>query len=405
MIMYENNARSILKKLESGYQLPPFSKTAVKLIELAADEATSLNELCSLIEKDPSLTIRVLKLANGAFFKSLSPVTTIQQAVLRIGFRQLRLLALSLSIKDAFPMDKSGRINYDLFWKTSLYRGLLAKGLASKFNVCPPEEAFVAGLILEIGLLIYHDLFLKNTDEDIDLNMHSLEILLSMEKERHGITHREIGETALKFWKFPEEIIMCQRYCYEKDNISKMPELARICSMSERLSVLICHENAHIETTIQELTSAFGVVHDEIYDVVINSMDEVDKTAQALNMKVHGENDLLALMEKANRALIRISECMCDDKQRYPLDDLPTFDTLKTEPEKQNMEVIKTLQAVAHEIKNPLTAVSGFARRLAKTIDPSSEGWRYVEIILKEAQRLEFALNEATRGLQKGIQG
>jgi nitrogen-specific signal transduction histidine kinase len=56
--------------------------------------------------------------------------------------------------------------------------------------------------------------------------------------------------------------------------------------------------------------------------------------------------------------------------------------------------VSHTLQAVAHEIRNPLIAVAGFARRLSTTLDPESKGGKYAQIILQEAQRLEEALSQ-----------
>jgi len=267
------------------------------------------------------------------------------------------------------------------------------------FSSCEPEEAFVAGLTLEIGLLIYSDIYIKTIHEEMDLDIYPLGSLLSLEKKRHGIHHREIGEIALKFWKFPDNIVMCQRYYYEQST-SEMPELAKICCIAEKLSALICHEKSDLEPTMQTLTSSFGLTYDTIYDVVITAMHEVDETAQTLHIEIQGENDMLALMEKANRALIEISERIRDDRYKHLSNEPPSFDTLRSYNVTQNVEVIRTLQAMAHEIKNPLTAVSGFARRLAKTLDPTSEGWRYVEIILKEAQRLEHALDEASRGLR-----
>ena len=396
----ENESKtSILEKLKSGYALPSLSTIAVKLIELASDDTSSMEGLADLIGKDPSLTVRVLNLANSAFFKSLFPASTLKQAVMRIGFHHLRILALSLSLKDTFPMGKVGGMDYEQYWRVSLYRGLLAKSLAHISKRCEPEEAFIGGLTLEIGFLIYFDMFLKKGEHDIDLGIYPLESLLSAEKQKHNLNHREIGEIALRYWKFPESIIACQRYYGEDREKTDWLELCRTCRIAGKLSALICYKKTDFHEIFQAIASSFGLDNETVFEAVVVTLNEVDEIARALQVNVEHEKDLLGLLEKANRTLSNLSEQMISQRYAGATDDLPSFDSLRAR-EDRNEEMAHTLQAVAHEIRNPLTVVGGFARRLAKTIDPSSDGWKYVEVILEEAKRLERALDEASKGLR-----
>jgi HD-like signal output (HDOD) protein len=396
----ENASKTtILEKLKSGYALPSLSTIAVKLIELASDDASSLEGLADLIGKDPSLTVRVLNLANSAFFKSLFPASTLKQAVMRIGFHHLRILALSLSLKDTFPMGKIGSMDYEQYWRVSLYRGLLAKSLARISKTCEPEEAFIGGLTLEIGFLIYFDMFLKKGEHDIDLGIYPLESFLSAETEKHGLNHREIGEIALRYWKFPESIIACQSYYGDDNDRSDFLELCRTCRIAGKLSALICYKRTDFNEVFQAVASSFGMDNETVCEAVVVTLDEVDEIARALQVSVEHEKDLLGLLEKANRTLSGLSEQMLSQRYTGTTEELPSFDSLRAMEDK-NEEMAHTLQAVAHEIRNPLTVVGGFARRLAKTIDPASEGWKYVEVILKEAKRLEQALDEASKGLR-----
>ena len=407
--MEQEYISEILKKFQSGYALPSLSVIAVKLIEIASDDSSSLNELTGLIEKDPSLAVRVLKMANSAFFKSLYPVATLKQAVMRIGFHHLRILALSLSLKDTFPIGKVGQIDYGQFWRVSLYRGLLAKSLARELKACEPEEAFVAGLTLEVGFLVYYDYFLKGKNVTVDIGIYPLEALLDTEKKSQGLNHREIGEIALRYWKFPEQIVECQRYYGYENNRLEASMLSRICRIAGKLSALICYAKADFHDVFVAAASLLRVDNgnnppwsfsdETMYDVIIGTLREADEIARTFEVEIESGKDLLGLMEKANRALSRISEQMLQSQHGEKTSEPPSFEGLRVKGDRSE-EVEYTLQAVAHEIRNPLTAVGGFARRLAKTMDPSSEGWRYVEIILNETKRLEAALNEATKDIQ-----
>ncbi len=397
--MKNGDKKIILEKLKSGYALPPLSVIAARLIELASDDKSSIDELADLIGKDPSLTVRVLKVANSAFFKSAFPVTTLKQGIMRIGFHHLRILALSLSLKDTFPMGKVGTMNYEQFWRVSLYRGLLAKSLAHILKVWEPEEAFIGGLTLEIGFLIYFDMFLKKGGDGIDLGIYPLESLLSLERERHGMDHREIGEVALQYWRFPENIVACQRYYGQEESGIEPSGLAKICRMAGKLSALICYKHTDFNEIFHTIVSSSNLNNETIYEVVISTLNEVDDIAKSLQVMVEYEKDMVGLMEKANKTLSALSEQMLTQRFSGESEVLPSFDSLRGR-NKNTEDVTYTLQAVAHEIRNPLAVVGGFARRLAKTIDPSSDGWKYIEVILEETKRLEQALDEVSKGLK-----
>jgi HD-like signal output (HDOD) protein len=410
--MQDNHAKAVLEKLQSGYGLPSLSPVAIKLIELASNDASSAHDLAGLIKKDPSLTVRVLKLANSAFYRSAYPVTTVQQAIMRIGFHQLRVLALSLSLRETFPMGKTAQIDYEQFWRTSLYRGLLARSLARQLKACDPEEAFVAGLTLEIGFLIFLELYVKRNEEIPNRSFYPVELLASWETDTFGVNHREIGEMALRYWKFPEEIVACQGFPSSDQQAGGLTGLSRICRMAHDLSALICQADAKFHNVYDAVASHLAVGQEVINEVMISTLNEVNEIAETLKLEVEGERDIYLLLEKARDTLGRLSEQIFQQQRNIPMDSrgnlsgehrdpLPSFETLRGR-EDQKQTILYTLEAVAHEIRNPLTAVGGFARRLAKTMDPSSDNWRYVEAIMQEAKKLEQSLNEMDNDLSRG---
>lgn len=383
-------AAELLKRLEVEGSLPSLSAVALKLVELASDEACSAKDLADLIRKDPSLAVRLLRLANSALFHSRQPVTTLEQAVVKVGFHRLRLMALSLSLRDTFPMGTVGNLDYEKFWRSSLYRALLAKSLARRMKTCGPEEAFVAGLILEIGLLILFDL-VSREGGGWGPPEESMEKALAWEEETYGVDHRQVGEVVLRAWKFPQSILICLRLHGPAAEDPSSPALARVCEQAGRLSEILFRGEGRFDELFQKGPLYDDLDQEGISDILIHTFEEVQEIADQLRLEVDGGKDLLTIMEKANRALSRISEKI-SDYERKADGLLPSFENLEGHGE----VVSQTLQAVAHEIRNPLLAVGGFARRLATSLDPSSDGGKYAHIILDEALRLEKALDRMT---------
>jgi HD-like signal output (HDOD) protein len=391
--MDKMNISEILKRIESGYSLPSLSPVALKLVEMASDERSSVDDLVKIIEKDPPLALRLLKLANSAFFASLQPSTTLKQAVIKIGFQRLRIMALSISLRDTFPMGKIGPLDYEKFWRTSLYRAIIAKSIAEHLKKVNPEEAFISALLMEIGLLIFFDIFIKGKDETVTIELEPLDDLLLWEKEKYGSDHREVGAVALKHWHFPENIIACQTFHPKSAMMEEcLPLQVKVCALAGSLSGILFHGTGEFHHIYRDADVYLGLNQEIINDILIKTFEQVDEIGRNLLVELNREKDLLMIMENANEALSRLSDRLSKEKDPFRHDHLPAFDSL------QKGELINlTIQAVAHEIRNPLMAVGGFARRLSASLDPSSESGRYVHIIMEEAMRLENALSEMTQ--------
>jgi HD-like signal output (HDOD) protein len=380
----------LLKRLESGYSLPALSPLVMKILELAAEENCSAKDLAEQIERDPSLAVRLLKLANSAFFRQIQPVTTLNQAVMRLGFQHLRIMVLSISLRDTFPMGKAGPLDYAEFWRISLYRAVIAKSLAARLKMWDPEEAFLAGLVMEIGLLIFIDLFVKGKDEEISLKIDPLEGLIAWEKKAYGFDHRQVGEAALRHWNFPEHMVLCQQAFKVSDTHMSSHPLARICELARILSKIVSRDSETFYTPYVEAGEWPGLDSSVINGVLVESFNHVQDISDSLKVEMNKDKDLMEIADKARNALSRISEKLSKGRGDAEPASPPTFDTLDEDPN----SAAYTLQAVAHEIRNPLVAVGGFARKLAASLNPDSTEGKYVDIILKEASRLEKVLSE-----------
>ena len=383
----KNNA--VLQKIKEGYVLPLFSPVAIRLIELASSETSSVDDLPDLMEKDPSLTVRTLGLANAALFRNAEPITTIRNAVMKIGFNKIRMMALSISLRDTFPMGKVGPMDYEEFWRASLYRAIIAKGLARTSGNCNPEEAFVAGLTLEIGILIIFDLFIKGKIDYMP-EPYPLETLLIWEKEQFGIDHREIGELALRYWKFPENILECQKIHLDEAQQANLHPLALLCDTARRFSYLVSEKAAAWHVMFTETETTYGIKSSVLTPLLVSVFEEVQEISGSLKVEMNRERDLIELLEKAESTLQKLTNTMAEWTHFVFEGQGP--DKSKSTSPLIRYPLTEKLQIVAVEIKKPLSIIREFIDNLIPIVSPYSSEWYYVQAFSEEVKKVELAV-------------
>ena len=385
MAKVDLDGTAFIETLDEKHILPSLSPVVVALIDLAAKDDSSIGQMADLITKDPALTARMLKLANSAFYQSRYPAGTALQAVSRIGVHQTRLFALSISLKDAFPLKKGGPLDYGQFWRLCIYQGLLARWLAHALKAGDAEEAFTAGLTLEIGLLV----LVRACADDATVYLdYPLPSLLIKEKELYGVNHRQIGEALLRSWRFPEQFVACQQSFTFRENLSELSPLARICAIAGELSTFICEPRTDLDQLFFTIEAFFGINKSIVIDAVGSAMEQVCEMAEPFDVDIDTGNDVIELMEKANRALTRLASTVLECT---PAKGLP--ESNKSDESRLARDTARAApKGVTHDIRNRLTAVERFARRLSRSIDPASREGTYVRVIMSETQRLEQAL-------------
>ncbi|MCU0579775.1 MAG: HDOD domain-containing protein, partial [Desulfobacterota bacterium] len=390
----------ILHQIAGNDFLPSLSPLTIQLIEAAADEQSSVLDLTRIIEQDPGLTTRLLKLVNSAYFARRSRISSVSHAIIMAGFKKVRLMALNISLRDTFPLGRVAGMDYDLFWKTSLYRALIAQGFAQASpsgQEIDPEEVFTAGLILEIGMLLLFHICPPSLKEGFPGGNVALEEIIPWEKENLGVDHREVGRLVLNRWHFPEQIIESQKFFGPEALLEGRSALVKILEFA-RVATQIFFTTSDDFQALEDTARHLGLEMEMVNEILVETFSRVEEVAGQLRLLINTNDDLLRVMEKANRTLTRINGSLESSFVKVfnlisDLEQTPVQVTREDQEEKSKL-LENAMEAVAHEIRNPLMAIGGFANRLAKNVEQRGDVIEYVHLITKESKRLEKVLKD-----------
>jgi len=196
------------KLIQRIEQIPTLPIVSQKILLLLSDENVSLPKVASLIERDQALAVKILKVANSAFYGTLSKVSTIDHALVILGIEEVRSILLAFSIHNFFSQHKDGHFDRTRFWKHSVVCSQIAKYLARYFNVVRDDTIFLAGLIHDMGKVVFDQYFHEDFLKIIDYISTNNESFSRGEKQVLGITHYQVAAKLLQQWKFPEKVTM-----------------------------------------------------------------------------------------------------------------------------------------------------------------------------------------------------
>lgn len=244
-----------------GLQLPSPPAIAMRILQAVKAQEPSFKELGRIISADPALTAKLLKVANSSFYALPNKVTSIDKALAVLGVTALKNIALSFVIaKDLGQRNASG-FDFDHFWKRAVTAGVAAE-LLTKTLGRRNEDAFVSAILQDLGVMVLHT---SRGDEYAALlaeKAATRRSLQSLEQERFGFDHQELGAELLADWGLPPSIVEPIRHHHAPDRAAaEFRPAAEVLGLASQLSGLY-HGRQRSEAAARVkylLNSTFGL--------------------------------------------------------------------------------------------------------------------------------------------------
>ncbi len=200
-------SRSLRLHVQKITKLPTIPIVAQEILSLLHDDLVTVDVLEKIIAKDPTISAKILSFANSAFFGAKGAIKTIHDAVIRIGFKNVKNISVGISLMTVLHEGEGDTVlDYQRIFKHSATVGMIAKMLAEKLAPNISEEIFINGILHDIGLLVLNKYFRDLYQKVLKESKNSVPVLTS-EREMMGFTHAEIGTWLADKWKLPNSVL------------------------------------------------------------------------------------------------------------------------------------------------------------------------------------------------------
>jgi HD-like signal output (HDOD) protein len=292
---------NVLQRLFDITGLPALPEIMVKIQQIVNSEEGNVQLLSKIIEQDLSLSAKVLKVANSAFFCSGNKrITSLPIAISRIGFNEIRSITMAITLIKQLSK-KSNFLNYRMFWRHSLSAAYLTQTIATMMpkKMCNEElqSCFLSGLLHDMGILIYDQFFHQEFECIMDYAVKQELSFLAAEQAIAGKeTHQMVGSALLELWKIDTPVISGVRFHHAFD---KAPgnHLMFVAIVYLAEYILCNWAVGSFEGTMGEINGGvwnlLKISPDKLGDMFANAEKEVEKADIILAMEMGEKNSQL----------------------------------------------------------------------------------------------------------------
>src|SRR4051812_12481911 len=183
--------QQLVQRIKQCPSLPSLPTIAMQVLDLAQKADVDITEIARIISKDPALSTKILRTVNSSFYARTQNVSTISHALVILGLQSVKTLVLGFSLVTNLTKSKSKGFKHLSYWKRSIFAATAARTIAAKIGVVQQEEAFLAALLKDIGMLVL-DQVLGEEYGEIHARITSHAELAPAEQAALGMTHADV---------------------------------------------------------------------------------------------------------------------------------------------------------------------------------------------------------------------
>ncbi|MGB1263327.1 MAG: HDOD domain-containing protein [Cognaticolwellia sp.] len=279
------NAHDYALQANGSFALPD---ACFKIKALMEDNDSTIEDFANVISVDPSMTSRLLQIANSAIYSFPGQISTISRAITIIGTQAIYNMMLVDVAASAFKHFATDSIDLKRFWQMSVFCGLASKNLAITAGIRDIERLFVAGLLQNFGELIVAKVSPELAKE---CEAYSADLLpWQLQKQVLAFTYTDISAELLNIWQIPEKIILPIRHYNNAHNIQINKDV-KVLYLASRLALVACHPElfSYDDSVDVALCQSLQLSTTDLQEAASFAGIETENILNTMNAKFYGE--------------------------------------------------------------------------------------------------------------------
>ena len=268
-------------------KLPTLPTVANKVNNLIQDPTCTAIKLADVLNKDQSLTTRVLRLVNSAFYSLSAEVSNVRHAIALLGFKTISQMVISICVFDVFKGKYADDFDRKGFWKHSIACAVISKLIGEKCGYGKEDDCFTGGLLHDIGKVVL-DQYLHDKMLEVLQRTREKDItFVDAEQEVMGLNHTDIGGQVMTSWNIPIPVIVAVKHHHQKVEYRTESDFAQDLIVDiVRLSDVICkcecigYNGDTVQTELtDDLWERLSLDSGSIEKIIAASKEEIEKAS------------------------------------------------------------------------------------------------------------------------------
>jgi two-component system, cell cycle response regulator len=289
-----------LAKVLSCPNLPSLPSVAVEILELASVRDVAIEQIARVIQNDPALAARILKTVNSSFYGLSTPCPTISRALTYLGLNTVKSIVLGFSLVEWTRAAESGKLTE--FWSRSLHCAAVSRRLANLTTRADAEEAFLAALLQDIGLLALRCAIDSANRAKFEQQHRDHQSLCDFCQQAFGLDHAQIGAALARKWRLPGELAqaIADHHCAITDLPSRS-RLSHIVSIANHIVTAITSDDApqRLNDLRETVCKLLAIDHRQFNELMSQVSDDVGEISRLLAVDAGEAPDIDAILSQA----------------------------------------------------------------------------------------------------------